>query len=165
MTQDVVLVPDDSRSLSRLSIGRGKKGLTGHVSEFRRRAAVGCVPVVVAVDPGQNVRHRCEQVVEAPADDDVVIECDAQIREDRSETNALKQVDTRFSSMSIEAHIKFKYMSVSSNQQRQCHLVHLLRIMGNQALYRRGWANCSTGLGRYKNSFYTCILHSTSTML
>lgn len=50
--------------------------------------AVGAVPGVATVSPGQVEGERGEEVVERPGDDDIVVEADVQGDEDDSVANA-----------------------------------------------------------------------------
>lgn len=51
-------------------------GAIGEVGSVQHTGTVGCVPGVIAVRPGQHVRHGREEVVEGDADDHVVVDAD-----------------------------------------------------------------------------------------
>ena len=59
---------------------------TREVPELRHRGTVGSIPFVATVLPRELGREGREQVVQTPADDDVVVYCHQQIREDHRET-------------------------------------------------------------------------------
>lgn len=54
----------------------GRLGAIGEVGGVQHAGAVGGVPGVIAVGPGQHVCHGREEVVEGDADDHVVVDAD-----------------------------------------------------------------------------------------
>lgn len=66
-------VVEQMRQVSRQS---SRPGAIGEVGSIQNPCTVRRVPGVIAVSPGQHVRHGREEVVEGDADDHVVVDAD-----------------------------------------------------------------------------------------
>lgn len=75
--------------LAVLKVFERRRGLVRVVEQSSVEiGAVGTVPGVVAVDPGQFTGERGEQVEQSPGDDDVIVESHIQGDQDHCEAHA-----------------------------------------------------------------------------